>query len=206
MNTKERKSHWEKVYENKATNEMTWYQARPDISLLFLEDNNIDKKAKIIDVGGGDSLLVDYLIEKGYEDITVLDVSEKALSKAKKRLGKRAQKIKWICADVANFIPNLKYDFWHDRAAFHFLIQKEEIDFYIENVKYNINKGGYLILGTFSKSGPEKCSGLKIKQYTENMFTEKLNGFYEKIKCLTIDHLTPSNGVQNFIFCSFRRI
>ena len=189
-----RKLHWEKVYETKQLNEVSWYQARPDISLGFLEKFKLPKQAKIIDVGGGDSLFVDYLLERNYTDITVLDISETALEKAKKRLGKRADDVTWILADAGEFEPTEKYDFWHDRAAFHFLTDEDAI------------AGGYLILGTFSTNGPFKCSGLEIKQYSEKSMTDRFLHFFEKIKCLTVEHLTPSEKIQEFIFCSFKRM
>ncbi len=201
-----RKSHWEKIYATKELNEVSWYQARPDISLAFLEQFNMPKNAKIIDVGGGDSLLVDYLLEKGYTDVTVLDISEKALQRAKKRLGNRAEKVTWITADAAEFVATEQYDFWHDRAAFHFLTDEDSISHYIDNVEKNINPGGYLIIGTFSENGPEKCSGLPIRQYSEKTMHAVLQAFFKKIKCLTVEHLTPSQKIQEFIFCSFKRL
>ena len=201
-----RKLHWEKVYETKQLNEVSWYQARPDISLGFLEKFKLPKQAKIIDVGGGDSLFVDYLLERNYTDITVLDISETALEKAKKRLGKRADDVTWILADAGEFEPTEKYDFWHDRAAFHFLTDEDAIAHYTENVNKNVNPGGYLILGTFSTNGPFKCSGLEIKQYSEKSMTDRFLHFFEKIKCLTVEHLTPSEKIQEFIFCSFKRM
>ena len=201
-----RKLHWEKVYETKQLNEVSWYQARPDISLGFLEKFKLPKQAKIIDVGGGDSLFVDYLLERNYTDITVLDISETALEKAKKRLGKRADDVTWILADAGEFEPTEKYDFWHDRAAFHFLTDEDAIAHYTENVNKNVNPGGYLILGTFSTNGPFKCSGLEIKQYSEKSMTDRFLNFFEKIKCLTVEHLTPSEKIQEFIFCSFKRM
>ena len=202
----DKKSHWEKVYETKPFNEVSWYQARPDISLDFVEKFELLKNAKIIDVGGGDSLLVDYLLEKNYTDITVVDISEKALGRAKTRLGKRAEKIKWIVADSGAFVPNEKYDFWHDRAAFHFLTEENVIAHYVDNLNKYIKPGGHLVLGTFSKNGPNKCSGLEIKQYSEKSMTDRLFDFFEKIKCLTVEHLTPSDKTQEYIYCSFQRI
>ncbi len=202
----DKKSHWEKVYQTKQLNEVSWYQARPDISLGFLEQFNLPKNAKIIDVGGGDSLLVDYLLEKGYTDITVLDISKRALNRAKIRLGNRAKKVKWIEADAGEFVPNEKYDFWHDRAAFHFLTEEKDISHYIKNAEKNIKPGGYLVLGTFSENGPEKCSGLKIKQYSEKSMTNRLIDYFEKIKCMTVRHLTPTEKVQEYLFCGFRRM
>ncbi len=206
MNNLERKSHWETVYQTKNLTEVSWYQARPDISLDFLHKYNLPKTARIIDVGGGDSLLVDHLLAEGFEHVTVLDISEKALERAKTRLGEKAALVKWVVSDAAAFKPKEKYDFWHDRAAFHFFTEEKDIKRYVKTVQESIAPGGYLVLGTFSENGPEKCSGLPIKQYSEVAMKERLQQFFEKLKCLTVKHLTPSEKVQEFVFCSFQRM
>lgn len=198
-------SHWENIYKTKKFEDVNWYQQKPVTSLEFLHNFKVDKKAKIIDVGGGDSFLVDNLLELGYTDITVLDISETAIQKAKLRLGDNAKNVKWIIADAAKFVPTEKYDFWHDRAAFHFLTQENEIEAYINTVEKSINKSGILVIGTFSESGPKKCSGIEIKQYSENALTGILKKFFDKIKCISVDHKTPFDTIQNFIFCSFRK-
>lgn len=161
--------------------------------------------AKIIDIGGGDSFLVDHLLDLGYQDITVLDISENALERAKLRLGIRANSVKWIVADAANFNPSELYDFWHDRAAFHFFTNEQEITTYLETVQKSIKPNGILAVGTFSEQGPKKCSGIDIKQYSEVSMTERLKAYFEKIKCITVDHKTPFDTIQNFVFCSFRK-
>lgn len=201
----DRKNHWEHIYQTKLLNEVSWYQPTPDTSLKFFEQFNIPKQAKIIDVGGGDSLLVDHLLDRGYENITVLDISELALERAKLRLGDRAASVKWIAADAASFVPEEQYDFWHDRAAFHFLTQEEEIENYINNVQKSIKPSGILVIGTFSKQGPKKCSGIEIQQYSETSMTDRLKPFFEKIECISVEHKTPFDTIQQFIFCSFRK-
>ncbi len=201
----DRKKHWEQIYQTKQLSEVSWYQPTPDTSLKFFEQFNIPKEAKIIDVGGGDSLLVDHLLERGYENITVLDISESALARAKLRLGERASLVKWIIADAATFKPTGQYDFWHDRAAFHFLTQEDEIGDYINTVQQSITPSGILVIGTFSEQGPKKCSGIEIKQYSETSMTERLKDFFEKIECITVEHKTPFDTIQQFVFCSFRR-
>jgi ubiquinone/menaquinone biosynthesis C-methylase UbiE len=203
MDNFDKKAHWEKIYSTKSLNEVSWYQPQPVTSLNFIHEFNVPKNAKIIDVGGGDSFLVDHLLKEGYTDITVLDISAAALERAKARLGDKAKLVKWIEADAAKFTPSETYDFWHDRAAFHFLNSDLEIDAYLTSVKQGLNSTGILLMGTFSENGPEKCSGIQIKQYSENSMTERLNHFFNKIKCITIDHITPFNTIQNFIFCSF---
>lgn len=201
-----RKKHWEAIYQTNNINEVSWYQPTPETSLQFLRENQIAKNAAIIDMGGGDSFFVDHLLELGYTDITVLDISAVALEKAKKRLGEKAKNVNWIVADAGDFNPPKKYDFWHDRAAFHFLTSENEIDRYIDTARNNINPNGVIVIGTFSESGPKKCSGIDIKQYSEISLSERLSKFFHKIRCITTDHLTPFNTIQNFVFCSFRNM
>ena len=205
MRNFDRKKHWENVYQTKELKDVSWFQPTPTTSLDFVKQFSIPKSAKIIDVGGGDSLLVDHLLDLGYTDITVLDISEAAINKAKQRLGERAVKIKWIVTDATTFKPTEKYDFWHDRAAFHFLTQENEIENYIDTVQQSIKSSGILVIGTFSEQGPKKCSGIDIKQYSETSMTQRLQKFFEKIKCIAVEHKTPFDTVQSFIFCSFRK-
>ncbi len=206
MNEMDRKNHWEKIYQTKNFEEVSWYQKVPYTSLDMVNQSNLSKSAKIIDIGGGDSYFVDHLLEMGYSEITVLDISEQAVNRAKERLGEKADKVKWIIADAANFRTAEKYDFWHDRAAFHFLTEEKDITNYLTTVGRGVKPGGFLVIGTFSDNGPEKCSGLVVRQYSESSLTERLKRFFEKVKCFTVDHRTPSGSIQNFLFCRFRRI
>ena len=206
MEVFDRKNHWETIYQTKELEEEGWYQPTPETSLNFFKQFNVPVTAKIIDIGGGDSLLVDHLLDMGYRDITVLDISSAAIAKAKNRLGERAKKVKWIVQDVTNFKPTEKYDFWHDRAAFHFLRDEDEISGYLKTAEQNITATGVLVLGTFSEQGPEKCSGIEVKQYSETEMTHRLENLFEKVKCIKVDHKTPSNTIQNFVFCSFRKL
>ncbi|MBT4484686.1 MAG: class I SAM-dependent methyltransferase [Candidatus Latescibacteria bacterium] len=206
MDKKDRKKHWEKIFEMKKPNEVSWYQEIPETSLTFLNSFNLPKTAKIIDIGGGDSFFVDNLIELGYQNITVLDISEKALEKARTRLGGKAEKITWITSDVTEFQPDTQYDFWHDRVTFHFLTDEDDIEKYITIMKSSLNSEGYLVIGTFSENGPKKCSGLEIKQYSEMSMSARLENYFKKLKCITVDHRTPFDTIQNFLFCSFKRL
>ena len=201
----DRKKHWEDIYQSKNTAEVSWFQASPTTSLQFVKEFNLPLSARIIDVGGGYSFMVDRLLEMGYRNITVLDISETAIKKAQQRLGEKADTVKWIVADAAGFQPSETYDFWHDRAAFHFLTEKQEISNYVDTIRSYEKPGGYLVLGTFSEQGPTKCSGIEIKQYSEITMTSLLTDFFNKIRCISVDHKTPFNTLQNFIFCSFRR-
>lgn len=202
----DRKKHWENIYQTKELKDVSWYQPTPTTSLDFLKQFNIPTTAKIIDIGGGDSFLVDHLLDLGYTDLTVLDISAASLNRAKQRLGDRSTKVKWIVADAATFKPTEQYDFWHDRAAFHFLTQEQEITNYINTIQKSIKPTGVLVIGTFSEQGPKKCSGIEIKQYSETTMTDQLKKFFEKVECITVDHQTPFNTIQNFIFCSFKKL
>ncbi len=185
----DRKKHWETVYRTKNPNQVSWTQELPKTSLAFIRSLELKKSAKIIDIGGGDSTLVDHLLEEGFENITVLDISAKSLEKAKDRLGEKASKVNWIVSDITEYEPNTTFDVWHDRATFHFLTTTEQITKYIETAKDSVN--GFLTIGTFSDNGPTKCSGLEISQYYEEDLTKVLKNGFEKIGCVTEDHLTP---------------
>lgn len=200
------KSHWDKVYAVNKLNEVSWYQTTPKISLDFINELNISKNASIIDVGGGGSFLADSLLTAGFNDITVLDISEAAINGAKQRLGKDAAKINWIVSDINELVIDKKFDCWHDRAAFHFLTTEEQVEKYLSVAQEHISKNGRMIIGTFSTAGPEKCSGLPVKQYSEHTLSALLKNWFEKIKCITTDHITPFNTIQNFLFCSFKKI
>lgn len=201
MNLK-RKQHWETVYETKNPDEVSWTQEIPKTSLAFIHSFGLDKSAKIIDIGGGDSKLVDHLLDQGFENITVLDISEKALEKAKIRLGEKAKKVTWIVSDILDFEPTENYHVWHDRAAFHFLTTENEIEKYKSIVKNSVD--GFLIIGTFSQNGPLKCSGLEISKYSEEKLTSTFEDNFDKINSVLEDHQTPFGTTQNFLFCSFK--
>jgi hypothetical protein len=171
--------------------------------LEFIHSFGLAKDAKIIDIGGGDSKLVDYLLDEGFENLTVLDISAQALEKAKQRLGDRAKKINWVVSDITEFQPETVYDVWHDRATFHFLTKSEQVAKYMDIARNSVS--GFLTIGTFSDTGPEKCSGLPIKQYNEEKLTAELKNGFHKVRCITEDHTTPFDTTQNFLFCSFKR-
>ena len=206
MENFDRKNHWETIYQTKELNDVSWYQPTPETSLEFTTQFNLPKTAKIIDIGGGDSFLVDHLLDLGYQDISVLDISASAIEKAKLRLGDKSNKVKWIVTDITLFTPTEQYDFWHDRAAFHFLTSETDISTYLETARQAISSTGIMVIGTFSEQGPKKCSGIEIKQYSENSMTERLKNIFKKINCITIDHKTPFDTVQNFVFCSFKKL
>lgn len=201
----DKKAHWENVFGTKAETEVSWYQKKPETSIDFLEKLNISKSSKIIDVGGGDSYFIDYLVSNGFTDITLMDISAKAIERIKSRLGDKAKDVKFIISDVMDFIPEDKYDFWHDRASFHFLTDENQIVNYASIASQSISEEGKMVIGTFSESGPKKCSGLEITQYNKEKMYAVFEKNFELIECFHQDHLTPFDTTQNFIFCSFNK-
>jgi ribosomal protein L11 methylase PrmA len=203
MNKLSAKKHWETIYGTKNARQVSWTQDVPQTSLDFIHSFGLDKSAKIIDVGGGDSKLVDCLLEKGFKNVTVLDISSNALNKAKKRLGDKAKTVNWIESDITKFRPSIQYDIWHDRATFHFLTEREEISKYLDTARQSVHH--FMMIGTFSTSGPTSCSGLDIMQYNKQTLTSKLKKGFQKMKCITENHITPFGTAQNYLFCSFKR-
>lgn len=196
-----RKEHWENVFGTKSPDQVSWTQEVPQTSLDFIHSFGGDKSLSIIDIGGGDSHLVDCLLDEGYTNITVLDISSKALERAKSRLGDRAKTVQWIVSDITEFNPDITYDIWHDRAVFHFLTEASEIQYYVDLVGRTVNKN--MVIGTFSEDGPLKCSGLTISQYSQAALKERFNRKFDAMNCLNVDHTTPFDTTQNFTFCSF---
>lgn len=197
------KQHWENVYSSKAEDEVSWFQQYPKTSMEFVALFDLPLSANIIDIGGGDSHFVDALLDKGYRNIWVLDISANAIERAKKRLGNRAASVNWVVSDVTDFQPAVQFDFWHDRAAFHFLTTDEKIYRYVSIAEDAVKQNGYLILGTFSENGPKKCSGLEIKQYSESSMSARFEVAFNRIKCIEENHTTPFHTTQHFLFCSF---
>jgi len=206
MNHNSTKQHWEEIYQTKDTARgVSWYQDIPKTSINLILSTGVDKNANIIDVGGGDSMLVDKLLELGFKNIFILDISAKALQKAKTRLGEKAKSVAWIKADILEFSTESRFDVWHDRAAFHFLTKEEDIVRYLEIAGKLIKPSGYLIISTFSMSGPKKCSGLDITQYSEDSIKKTFRKDFNHIKSFEEIHTTPFNTKQNFLFNLFKR-
>lgn len=205
MQSPDKKQHWENIYENRQPDEVSWYQPQPTISLEFLKLAKLPKTARIIDVGGGESLFVDYLLDAGYKNITVLDISDAAIRHARQRVGDKANLVNWVVSDIVDFEPEEKYDFWHDRGTFHFLTNEEDIRKYIALIRASVKPKGYAVIGTFSDIGPQRCSGLEIHQYSEDLMERQVQPYFTKIAAKREDHITPYNTVQNFLFCCFRK-
>jgi ubiquinone/menaquinone biosynthesis C-methylase UbiE len=201
------KQHWETIYKTKdTTKEVSWYQDDPHTSVDLILSTDINKDSNIIDIGGGDSKLVDALLKLGFKDISVLDISPTALTKAKKRLGQTANQINWIETDVLTFKTDLRFDVWHDRAAFHFLTKRTDIDGYVKTAGKLINPGGYLIISAFSTNGPTQCSGLDITQYSEDLLKRTFAKKFKHIKSFEQIHKTPFDTKQIFLCTLFKKL
>ena len=205
MKLTERKEHWNKIYSTRKLEEVSWYQPIPETSLKIIEGLNLGSGASILDIGGGDSFLVDHLIQEGYEDVNVLDVSERAIDRAKTRLGSSADKAYFAVSDIIEFEPDRQYDLWHDRAVLHFLTEDREAEKYVSILKQSLAPGGYVIIGEFSKDGPTKCSGMEVRQYDEASLSGLLGEEFEVLQSFRTDHPTPSGKTQNFVFEVFRK-
>ena len=196
------KSHWEKIYDEKDEDEVSWFQKETNESIKMIQSAGIENP-KIIDVGSGRSKLLKNLIKIGYNHLTYLDISESALEKSKEFLGEQSNKVRWISKDVLSFKTDEKFDIWHDRAVFHFLNEENLIRKYIEIVEKNISESGHLIIGTFSENGPLKCSGLEVRRYSEKVIEKLFNRSFKLIDSFYYDHVTPFNTTQNFLFSHF---
>jgi SAM-dependent methyltransferase len=206
MTTTDRKAHWENVYAAKGEAEVSWFQATPVPSLELLELVGAQPSSAIIDIGGGASRLVDCLLARGFENVTVLDLSATALASARARLGDKGDKVKWITADATQWRPPENYDVWHDRATFHFLTREEEQSAYIQRLRQALRRGGHAIIGTFAPDGPEKCSGLPVARHDAESLSAILGADFVLVDSRRHEHATPWQAVQKFQFSTFRRV
>ncbi|MEJ2117509.1 MAG: class I SAM-dependent methyltransferase [Alphaproteobacteria bacterium] len=197
-------AHWQDVYSSKDETSLSWFQKRPDTSLRLISDC-VQPGANIIDAGGGASCLADHLVELGHR-VTVLDIAQAALAKAKTRLGSRASKLNWVVADVTDWRPEKRFDLWHDRAVFHFLSHEQERQAYASVMAAAVKSGGYAVIGTFALNGPETCSGLKVCRYDAKGLAAEFNRDFVLTDDLVEEHLTPGGKVQIFQFSVLRRL
>jgi len=201
-----RKNHWEQVYSDKKSTEVSWYQQYPQHSLDLIKATGVDMSASIIDIGGGASTLVDSLLDAGYQNLSVLDISHGAIEQAKFRLGNRANKVEWLEQDITLFTADKPFDVWHDRAVFHFLTDTLDRSSYIHTMCRVLNPGAHVIIATFDLNGPEKCSGLDIKRYSPETMSAVLGDSFQLVETSTEEHKTPGGSSQSFVYCYFRRV
>jgi 2-polyprenyl-3-methyl-5-hydroxy-6-metoxy-1,4-benzoquinol methylase len=199
------RKHWDTVYKSKASDRVSWFRPHLDRSLAFLDAAMIGKAAGVIDVGGGASTLVDDLLDREYTNVTVLDLSEAALETARRRLAERASRVHWICADVTEAqLPEGAYDFWHDRAVFHFLLDPLARSRYVDNVRRSVKPGGHVVVATFGPHGPEKCSGLEVLRFTPDGLHSEFGTDFAMTGSATELHTTPWGTEQEFVYCYCR--
>lgn len=194
--------HWESVYGSNAPDQVSWFRPHLETSLSFIERSGADRSTRIIDVGGGESTLVDDLLARGYANLTVLDISKTAIEVTKARLAGLADRVAWLVADVTSTdLPPSTYDVWHDRAVFHFLTTAADRAAYVENVRKSVKPGGHVIIGTFGPEGPAKCSGLDVQRYDSNSLHEEFGARFHLIDSLKELHQTPFGTTQQFLYC-----
>jgi len=199
----DRKEHWENIYQHNSPLELSWYREDPELSMRLIHDTHISREAAIIDVGGGASTLVDRLVDENYTNVAVLDVAARALAHARTRLAAKACRIQWFEKDVTRFSPPNQYSLWHDRAVFHFLINKTDRDRYVKVLRRSLRSGGHLIMMTFAIDGPSKCSGLDIVQYDEHTLAAVLGNGFELMESGFENHFTPAGKLQKFAYFRF---
>jgi 2-polyprenyl-3-methyl-5-hydroxy-6-metoxy-1,4-benzoquinol methylase len=199
-----RQDHWNQVYQTKGTQDVSWYQCRPDLSLALIAASGVSKDAGIIEVGGGASTLVDFLLDDGYMRLAVLDLSSVALSHSRSRLGPRASAVEWFEADVTSFISPHRFGLWHDRAVLHFLTAADDRRKYIATLRKTLQPGGAVVVSTFALDGPPKCSGLDVMRYDEQSIISELGAEFQLQEVRRETHITPWQSEQRFVYFRFQ--
>lgn len=198
-------THREKIYAEKAPNEVSWYRPHLETSLSFIEQTASARSASIIDVGGGESTLVDDLLSRGFENITVLDISQNAIDANRRRLGKAAERAHWLVADITEVELALSaYDVWHDRAVFHFLTAASDRVAYVHQVAHAVKRGGHVIVSTFGLEGPTKCSGFDVARYDAESLHSEFGIHFRRLGSSSELHRTPFGTIQQFLYCYCR--
>ena len=198
-------SHWQQFHDSKAEDQCSWFQAKPETSLQLIQDAGLPPSARIIDVGGGASRLIDNLLDAGYSQLGVLDIAEGGMAKARGRLGAIADGVQWVVADVTRYEPETPWDLWHDRAVFHFLVDAADRKRYRQVLEGAVAPDGHVIIATFGPNGPERCSGLPVVRYGAEELSAELGSAFALRKSVIEDHRTPSGAVQQFSYCWFER-
>lgn len=201
-----KKEHWDDIYSRKKFTEVTWFQPEPKMILKLIRDLQLNEEARILDVGAGSSTLVDYLLEEGYHNIYLLDLSKNAFAQSRERLGERSKLVTWLEGDICNFKFNQKFDIWHDRAVFHFLTQPDDQDKYLKNLNDSLNVGAFFIISTFAEDGPLKCSGLEIVRYGKDKFVDKVGSNFELLDFQKEAHISPAGMEQKFNYWVFKKV
>ena len=204
MNTRDRQAYWEHVYATKGEKEVSWFQENPALSLELMRLVGATPTSAIIDIGGGASRLADALVLRGYADVTVLDLSEAALTCAQHRMGDEARRVHWLVADATTWEPTRSYDVWHDRAAFHFLTEDRDRKAYVATLRRSLRNDGHVIIGTFALDGPEKCSGLPVARHDAATLANALGVGFALVDTRREEHTTPWGSTQRFQFSTFR--
>ncbi len=199
-------AHWENVYQSKSSTEVSWYEPAPKQSLDLILEAAGEKRGRVIDVGGGQSFLVDRLLDAGFKQVAILDISSAAIEATKARLGERASHVEWMVADITQAESLGAFDIWHDRAVFHFITDPDDRERYMKLLKRSLPIGGHFVIGTFAKGGPEKCSGLPIRQYDFDTMQAALGSSFNPVKCIEYLHTTPSGKPQQFFFGVYKRV
>jgi len=200
----ERQDHWTRVYQEKSPSAVSWYQPEPAPSLRALDRLGVNPSSPFVDIGGGASNLVDALLERGWQDITVIDIAAPALEAAKLRLGEKAKAVHWEVADITSWKPARRYDVWHDRAVYHFLTEPEQRQAYRQALLSGIAANGLLIMATFALDGPKECSGLPVQRYDPSTLAAELGSNFRLIEAWREEHVTPWAAAQSFNWCAFR--
>ena len=201
----DKKDHWEKVYGTKSPDAVSWFAPHLETSLNLIHEATHDKAASIIDIGGGEATLVDDLLVEGFADLSVLDISQRAIDVARGRIGKNAHQVHWYCADITQAaLPQNYFDVWHDRAVFHFLTDAAQREIYVEQVMRSVKHGGHVIISTFGPEGPEKCSGLDVVRYDSERLHGQFGKTFRLLNSTTEIHKTPMGTAQQFLYCFCR--
>jgi SAM-dependent methyltransferase len=201
-----RREHWQTVYANKDTDQHSWYQSVPSVSLDLVSETRLTSEKRVLDVGGGASVLIDLLLDRGFTRPGVLDVSENALEASRARLGQAADQVEWIVGDVLDFQPDHPWDLWHDRAVFHFLVDQEDRASYRDALLRAVPVGGHVIVATFGPDGPERCSGLEVFRCSASEIARELGAGVELLESRTEEHMTPQGRAQNFEYARLVRV
>jgi SAM-dependent methyltransferase len=202
----DRQAHWDNVYLTRSETDVSWFEQTPNVSLDLIASTGVPPDAAVIDIGGGASRLIDALLDRSFQDVTVLDLSAPALAATKARLGPRASKVHWLVADVTKWQPPQAYEVWHDRAVFHFLTSAEDRAIYAERVSRAVRPNGHVIIGTFAPDGPERCSGLPVMRHDSTSLGDMLGGAFKLTECHRQNHRTPTGAIQHFQFSRFQRV